>query len=710
GQAESPFGASAIEGESFNEGEGEIFSEGESFSEPGFLQALQASLESFSESESFSEPGLLQALQASLESFNEPRLAVGPLSNPLGIICGVVWYDENDNGLRDDLGLLGDAVGVEGVVVTLDGTDEFGAPVLETTTTDADGFYIFDALESGSYTLSFDRSDHDSLFAASLSYMWALANVDAPASDDFNSKLQGTPDRKSVLGSVDVVLDKAVALTNIDAGIVPYFHISGFVWDDENRDGTKDAGEDYLDGVKVSLFSDEGGSFAEVVSMLSGEGGVVGLFEFDGLLLVPELHYKLVFSNPDFAALRWSLPGGLDHTATELEGAHAENPHYFDEAHTASKKLNAHEEGWSAGLQEIPSFDVSFEPAGGAGGWGTSALFVAQVQAGSLLPYYEIDRFGYYFGGWIEEVSGFPWDFAAARMPERAVGLEARWLLSPSFDLRYHANGGTGAVPAAQLGYPSGLVVGVAVEPLPVREGFTFGGWALAPDSDEAVISVIIGAADVDLYAIWVAIPRFTVTYEPNGGLGAQADLNSYLEDTLIVLPGPGTVTRESHVFLGWGLVPEGPPVLDFRISGDTVVYAIWIEEVPIPLPPVVIPVETPPATGGNNTPPVGTPLVTPPTTPPPGTVDPPPGSTDPPQNPPGTTDPPPGSTDPPVVDPPPSPPNPPVGPNENPLGNRTDPKDSSRICFFVVSGGVLLIFLVVGLIARQRKKKRQLI
>lgn len=64
-------------------------------------------------------------------------------------IAGFVYVDLNDNGVMD----AGES-GIEGVTLTLTGTDASGAAVNLTTTSDTDGSYVFDELIQGTYALT----------------------------------------------------------------------------------------------------------------------------------------------------------------------------------------------------------------------------------------------------------------------------------------------------------------------------------------------------------------------------------------------------------------------------------------------------------------------------------------------------------------------------------------------------------------------------
>jgi len=72
---------------------------------------------------------------------------------PTGAVGNYVWLDENSNGLQDD-----GEPGVEGAFVTLlDGNENF----IATTQTDADGFYLFNGLDAGTYIVNFEPPSTD---------------------------------------------------------------------------------------------------------------------------------------------------------------------------------------------------------------------------------------------------------------------------------------------------------------------------------------------------------------------------------------------------------------------------------------------------------------------------------------------------------------------------------------------------------------------
>ena len=64
-------------------------------------------------------------------------------------IAGSVYIDVNDNGIRE-----ASEVGISGVTITLTGTDDTGATVNRTLTTDDNGDYIFAQLAAGTYEVT----------------------------------------------------------------------------------------------------------------------------------------------------------------------------------------------------------------------------------------------------------------------------------------------------------------------------------------------------------------------------------------------------------------------------------------------------------------------------------------------------------------------------------------------------------------------------
>lgn len=193
-------------------------------------------------------------------------------------IGDVTWIDANRNGLQD--------AGEErlaGVRVEL--TDPAGEPVrhidgsaVVATTTDDDGFYLFDELPAGEYRVRFTLTD-----AQSNSYVFTRADANADdehADPDSDSDAVASTSNRAVGTTGTIVLgDGNEQLTadyerhgerfpvqatqgvdpTWDAGVIARSYAVGDrVWIDENRDGLQGPKEPALEGVTVKLTDLEG--------------------------------------------------------------------------------------------------------------------------------------------------------------------------------------------------------------------------------------------------------------------------------------------------------------------------------------------------------------------------------------------------------------------------------------------------------------------
>ena len=121
------------------------------------------------------------------------------LELPRGSIAGVVWFDCDEDGQR-----TADEQLLEGVPVVLNGTETDGDPVNMSTTTAADGTYIFEELLPGTYTVVFDLPDYlDQV-------MFTQPNLGDDATDSDADPLSGESHQVALFGD---------EITGVDAGI-----------------------------------------------------------------------------------------------------------------------------------------------------------------------------------------------------------------------------------------------------------------------------------------------------------------------------------------------------------------------------------------------------------------------------------------------------------------------------------------------------------
>jgi protocatechuate 3,4-dioxygenase beta subunit len=159
----------------------------------------------------------------------------GYIQDVTGSIGDFVWEDLDGDGLQDD-----NEPGIGGVQVTLTGTDDNGNPIFQVTFTDADGFYIFNNLQPGTYKLT---------FTTPLGYVSTTPNVgtDDSVDSDADPTMGGMTDFE--------VLSPGENNTDYDAGYYQLGSISDYTWIDNNSDGIQDPDEDPFEGVTVYLYN-----------------------------------------------------------------------------------------------------------------------------------------------------------------------------------------------------------------------------------------------------------------------------------------------------------------------------------------------------------------------------------------------------------------------------------------------------------------------
>ena len=152
----------------------------------------------------------------------------------------LLWLDNNNDGQQDP-----GEPGVPDVTVTL--FDAATNTVVQTTSTDASGNYLFNNLIPGSYYVVFDASDPD-----------------FPAQHTFTTQDQGADNTDSDVNPITgrsgiYPLAAGDANLSVDAGIYspgPILSLGNLIWADYNDDGNVDSGEPGIAGVVVDLFID----------------------------------------------------------------------------------------------------------------------------------------------------------------------------------------------------------------------------------------------------------------------------------------------------------------------------------------------------------------------------------------------------------------------------------------------------------------------
>jgi fimbrial isopeptide formation D2 family protein/uncharacterized repeat protein (TIGR01451 family) len=173
----------------------------------------------------------------------------------LGALTGRVWVDRDGDGREE-----GGEAARAGITVNLLNAD--GTPTGRTTTTDANGEYLFDEVVAGQYRVQF-------VIPAGLK----LTLQDQGGNDTVDSDPNAT---SGITGPVSVV--PATTTRDVDAGVYVPASLGDRIWHDLNANGVQDAGEAGLANVTVRLLAADG---ATVISSTTTNGS--GIYGFGDL-------------------------------------------------------------------------------------------------------------------------------------------------------------------------------------------------------------------------------------------------------------------------------------------------------------------------------------------------------------------------------------------------------------------------------------------
>ncbi len=164
-------------------------------------------------------------------------------------IGSTVWLDTNYDGVQND-----DEVGVENVTVNLYDDEN---NLIATTTTDADGGYLFDNLIPGQYYVEFDLNTLPDGAAPTLQ--------NAGSDDTTDSDADPTSGR-----TILTTLESNERDLDWNMGVFQRGSIGDTVWFDIDGDGTQEDGENGIAGVGINLLDGNG---TIVASMTTDENG-----------------------------------------------------------------------------------------------------------------------------------------------------------------------------------------------------------------------------------------------------------------------------------------------------------------------------------------------------------------------------------------------------------------------------------------------------
>ena len=194
---------------------------------------------------------------------------------------------------------------------------------------------------------------------------------------------------------------------------------------------------------------------------------------------------------------------------------------------------------------------------------------------------------GSYFSGWNTQADGLGIHYAAGAnfTPSANVTLYAEWSANPTFTLTYDGNQKTGGVPPLpQTGITSTTTVLGNTGSL-TRVGYRFDGWNTAANGSGNTYqasSTITISADTTLYAVWVAVPTYTLSYSGNGQTTGSVPLAVTTSEATVTLSSNiNVMTKNNYTFTGWNTAANGTGthynVGDaFPLTANTTIYAEW--------------------------------------------------------------------------------------------------------------------------------------
>lgn len=171
-----------------------------------------------------------------------------------------VWNDLNKNGIQDAL-----EPGVPGILVKLfDNTNT----QIATTSTDANGYYLFPNLPNGTYSVGF--------CGLPIGYVFSTPGAGTPTTDSDPNPANGKTASVSLVGDTHITdLDAGINTSNTKIGKAS---LGDFVWYDLNNNGLQDAGELGVAGVLATLYEADG-----VTSIATTQTNALGYYIFNGL-------------------------------------------------------------------------------------------------------------------------------------------------------------------------------------------------------------------------------------------------------------------------------------------------------------------------------------------------------------------------------------------------------------------------------------------
>ncbi|GLC88057.1 leucine-rich repeat protein [Lysinibacillus piscis] len=135
--------------------------------------------------------------------------------------------------------------------------------------------------------------------------------------------------------------------------------------------------------------------------------------------------------------------------------------------------------------------------------------------------------------------------------------------VTTTYSVSYDSNGATGTAPLDPTAYNQGDSVTVKDKGDLEKVNHTFTGWNTQPNGGEIPYAVgdtfNMGTGNITLYAQWVGVPSYSVSYDGNGATGtAPFDPTAYNQGDSVTVKDKGDLEKANHTFTGWNTQSNG--------------------------------------------------------------------------------------------------------------------------------------------------------
>ena len=233
--------------------------------------------------------------------YKAPYKQFEPCSNPTVSLGNFVWNDYDGDGKKDP-----NEYGIPGITVRLyrdngNGNENLPTTPIATTVTNAQGFYQFTGLEEGKYRASITILPGYSRSPNSTTTTGETPDNNVDHDNNARFPVNATEGQEIYTGVITLTAgeeptddgDGANGNNTLDLAICGNLWIGDFVWNDTNGNGIQDAGEQGINGVKVTILFPDG--------ITTGEETTYNYQGKDGYYDFPNLGpgtFKLTFETP----------------------------------------------------------------------------------------------------------------------------------------------------------------------------------------------------------------------------------------------------------------------------------------------------------------------------------------------------------------------------------------------------------------------------